>query len=219
MDTPTPEAPPGDSIGYSPPPHQPLIWGLLGTVALLVVGATSVRLAQNPDAPRAANVLRALPADGEVTLADEPEMDDEYEGCADCHDDEETNFTVRAMDDEHDEMEFKHGTTWCFDCHEAENRDYLHLAGGKRVDFDETSTLCGQCHGGKVEDWETGVHGKRTGHWNGDKEYRPCISCHNPHVPGFEPIKPEPAPKRPGLDGAEVVEHEPADEAEGAGHE
>ena len=205
--------------GYQPPPHQPLIWGLMGTVALLVIAGMSMRLAQNPDAPRAANVLQALPPDGELTLMDEPEMDDEYEGCADCHDDEPTNFTVREMDDEHDEMEFAHGTTWCLDCHDAEDRDVLHLAGGKTVSFDDTSTLCGQCHGNKIPDWKAGIHGKRTGHWRGDKEYRPCISCHNPHTPSFEKRKPKPAPKPPASAPAEVAAHDEAPPAEGDGHE
>ena len=204
METPVPESPDGEPPGgYTPPPHQPLIWGLLGTVALLVVAGTTMRLAQNPDAPRPANVLRALPDDGKATLADEPEMDDEYDPCSDCHEDEETNFTVREMDEEHDELEFKHGTTWCLDCHDIEDRDYLHLAGGTKVDFDDTSTLCGQCHGAKIPDWKAGIHGKRTGHWRGDKTYQPCISCHDPHVPGFEPVKPEAPPERPTLIGAE----------------
>ena len=210
--------------GYQPPPHQPLVWGLMGTVALLVVAGMSLRLAQNPDAPRAANVLQALPADGETTLMDEPEMDDEYDPCSDCHDDEPTNFTVREMDEEHDELEFEHGTTWCLDCHDAADRDSLHLAGGKKVSFDDTSTLCGQCHGAKIPDWKAGIHGKRTGHWRGDREYRPCISCHDPHKPAFKKREPKPPPTRPTLHGAEVAEHnaeapEQAAAPKGDGHE
>ncbi|GAG05499.1 unnamed protein product, partial [marine sediment metagenome] len=42
-----------------------------------------------------------------------------------------------------------------------------------------------------------GVHGKRTGHWRGPKEYRTCVSCHNPHSPPFEPLAPKPPPTRP----------------------
>ncbi len=205
--------------GYQPPPHQPLIWGVLGTVALLVVAGVSVRLSENPDAARAANVLQALPADAEATLMDEPEMDDEYDPCSDCHEEEPTNYTVREMDDEHDEMEFAHGTTWCLDCHDDEDRDALHLAGGKKVDFDNTSELCGQCHGSKIPDWKAGIHGKRTGHWRGEKEYRPCISCHNPHLPAFEKRKPKPPPKPPARNGAEVAAHEPAPAEEGGSHE
>ncbi len=207
--------------GYKPPPHQPLIWGLMGAVALLVVAGMSIRFAHNPDAARAANQLQELPPDGTLTLLDEPEMDDEYEDCSDCHEDEPTNFEVREMDDEHDEMEFAHGTTWCLDCHDADDRDVLHLAGGKKVSFDETSTLCGQCHGSKIPDWEAGIHGKRTGHWRGDKDYRPCISCHNPHVPGFEKRKPKPPPTRPTLRGheAEASEGHDGETEEGGSHE
>jgi hypothetical protein len=41
------------------------------------------------------------------------------------------------------------------------------------------------------------VHGKRTGHWWGEKEYRVCTACHDPHHPPFEPLEPLPAPRRP----------------------
>ena len=43
----------------------------------------------------------------------------------------------------------------------------LHLASGERVPFDESYRLCGQCHGEKQRDWRAGVHGRRTGEWNG----------------------------------------------------
>jgi hypothetical protein len=33
--------------------------------------------------------------------------------------------------------------------------------------------------------------------WNGKKEYRLCVHCHNPHQPKFKPIKPLPPPIRP----------------------
>jgi hypothetical protein len=41
------------------------------------------------------------------------------------------------------------------------------------------------------------VHGKRTGYWNGQKQYLLCVNCHNPHSPHFKPIKPKPAPVPP----------------------
>jgi hypothetical protein len=59
------------------------------------------------------------------------------------------------------------------------------------------------------------VHGKRIGMWDGAKTYLLCVSCHNPHAPGFKGVKelvvegkttvaptlemlrPEPRPKRP----------------------
>jgi len=58
----------------------------------------------------------------------------------------------------------------------------------------EVLSLCGQCHGEKYRDWRVGVHGKRTGDWNGKKRYLLCAHCHNPHTPRFSPIKPLPPP-------------------------
>lgn len=56
---------------------------------------------------------------------------------------------------------------------------------------------CGQCHGTIYRDWKVGIHGKRTGYWNGDKEYRICLKCHDPHNPKFKQLKPDPPPLRP----------------------
>ena len=33
--------------------------------------------------------------------------------------------------------------------------------------------------------------------WNGKKEYRLCVHCHNPHQPRFKPLEPLPPPIRP----------------------
>lgn len=63
--------------------------------------------------------------------------------------------------------------------------------------FAKAFDYCGQCHGTIYRDWKAGIHGKRTGSWNGDKEYWVCIKCHNPHNPKIRQIKPKPAPRRP----------------------
>lgn len=63
----------------------------------------------------------------------------------------------------------------------------------KELAFD----YCGQCHGDKYRDWEAGIHGKRTGFWNGEKEYWVCIRCHDPHNPKFKKRVPRPRPLRP----------------------
>ena len=86
---------------------------------------------------------------------------------------------------------------WCLDCHNPDNRDKLRLASGQVIFFEKSYLLCGQCHGTIYRDWKAGVHGKRTGHWNGRKQYRLCVHCHNPHQPKFKPLKPLPPPIRP----------------------
>lgn len=121
--------------------------------------------------------------------------------CTECHNKDLTpNPKRRKLVDMHDDIDamFNHDSEnrWCLDCHDTQNRDSLHLASGKKLDFKESYKLCGQCHGDKYRDWKVGVHGKRTGDWNGKKMYYLCVNCHNPHSPHFKPLKPLPPPVR-----------------------
>lgn len=121
--------------------------------------------------------------------------------CSDCHSiDDKVNTTPRKLEDAHEDIVLKHDeeNRWCLDCHDAQNRDKLHLANGRLIDFTESYKLCGQCHGIRLRDWRVGVHGKRTGEWSGKKQYLLCAHCHNPHSPRFQPLKPLPPPVRPG---------------------
>ncbi len=121
--------------------------------------------------------------------------------CSDCHEDMEVNTQRRQLEEEHVEISrsFDHAPEqrWCLDCHDAQDRDYLRLASGEKIPFSESYRLCGQCHGDKYRDWKVGVHGKRTGMWNGEKQYLLCAHCHNPHSPRFKPLKPMPPPVPP----------------------
>ncbi len=119
--------------------------------------------------------------------------------CNDCHADMTPNPKRRVLREEHTNIVLNHaqGQRWCLDCHDTNNRNKLRLVSGERIDFTESYRLCGQCHGDKFRDWKVGVHGKRTGYWNGKKEYLLCAHCHNPHNPRFKPIKPMPPPLRP----------------------
>ena len=121
--------------------------------------------------------------------------------CSDCHEDMDVNPERRMLEDEHVEISemFNHASDqrWCLDCHNPDNRDVLRLANGDLISFEESYYLCGQCHGTIFRDWKAGIHGKRTGEWNGKKQYRLCVHCHNPHSPKFKPIKPLPPPNKP----------------------
>jgi hypothetical protein len=125
--------------------------------------------------------------------------------CTDCHDGKEVpiNRTRRTLVDAHDDIVLKHDEEhrWCLDCHDAENRDRLHLASGQPVPFEESYQVCGQCHGEKYRDWRAGVHGRRVGYWNGTKSYLLCVHCHSPHQPHFKALAPKPAPHRPTRPG------------------
>jgi hypothetical protein len=129
--------------------------------------------------------------------------------CTDCHDNKDlkANRTRRELKDAHDDIILKHDEEhrWCLDCHDADNRDRLHLASGQPVPFEESYQLCGQCHGEKYRDWRAGVHGRRSGYWNGAKTYLLCVHCHSPHQPRFKAIAPKPAPNRPMRPGAELT--------------
>ena len=127
-----------------------------------------------------------------------PPLSDGIFPCTDCHANIKPNPVKRVLVDWHTEISemFNHDSEnrWCLDCHDLNNRDSLKLASGKLLDFKESYKLCGQCHGEKLRDWKVGVHGKRTGEWNGKKEYLLCVSCHNPHAPKFKELTPEPPP-------------------------
>jgi hypothetical protein len=129
-----------------------------------------------------------------------PPLNEDTFPCSMCHSEMETNFERRELEEFHDDIVFNHDeeNRWCLDCHDAKNRDMLHTAGGQLISFEESYKLCGQCHGPKYRDWEAGIHGRRTGDWNGQKKYLLCAHCHNPHSPRFPKMEPEPAPKKPG---------------------
>ena len=120
--------------------------------------------------------------------------------CSDCHDPEiPVNTRRRELTTAHAEVRLRHDEEhrWCLDCHDAANRDVLHLASGEPVPFEESYRLCGQCHGDKYRDWRVGVHGRRTGRWDGEKQYLLCVHCHDSHAPRFKPLAPLPPPLAP----------------------
>ena len=141
--------------------------------------------------------VKSVSNDEEIAV-EAPPLTDGIFPCNDCHSEIEPNPQRRELVDFHDDISaiFNHDSDnrWCLDCHDTNNRDSLKLASGKLLDFKESYKLCGQCHGEKLKDWKVGVHGKRTGEWNGKKEYYLCVHCHNPHSPKFEELTPEPPP-------------------------
>jgi cytochrome c553 len=137
--------------------------------------------------------------------------------CSQCHDKagDKTRRTLSFHEDIQGIFDHDAEHRWCLDCHDNANRDLLHLSNGDTLPFTESYRLCGQCHGDKYRDWRAGIHGKRTGRWDGEKTYFLCVNCHNPHSPLFkgvkeieeagqkttsptlELLKPEPRPRRP----------------------
>ncbi len=178
-------------------PASPRRWcGILLAMLPLLAAATP---AADPATPSAS---AAVPVDSMVFETPPPPFSDpDIFPCSQCHnEDMPANPERRELEDMHTEIVLHHDQEhrWCLDCHDAENRDRLHLANGTLVRFEESYRLCGQCHGDKYRDWRAGVHGRRTGHWNGDKQYLLCVHCHNSHEPAFKPMKPLPPPTPPG---------------------
>ena len=103
--------------------------------------------------------------------------------------------------DEHSDIVMGHGTHGrnnnCFNCHDDENLEQLQPRDGRALKFEESTMLCGSCHGPTYRDWEAGMHGRTSGYWNrslGAFKKQDCVNCHNPHSPKFPGRKPAPPP-------------------------
>lgn len=108
--------------------------------------------------------------------------------CSSCH----TGKEVRgknALTLTHGNVVVQHGQEGsglsCIDCHHPEDRDALEDKKGRKIDFDHSYQLCGQCHFRQKRDWLGGAHGKRVANWAGDRVVYNCTTCHNPHSPKF----------------------------------
>ncbi len=168
---------------------------LLGVIVLLA--PCFGRATDLPKGPVQSPSKPAVSEDIEVPL---PPLTEGIFPCASCHDNKslKPNPQRRSLG-MHDEIALKHGpeSRWCLDCHDLTDRNRLHLVSGERIEFTSSYLLCGQCHGDKLRDWRAGIHGKRTGRWDGKKQYLLCVHCHNPHAPRFQALQPMAKPTRP----------------------
>ena len=192
-----------------PPRAIPLVLGILGLALLSICGpvrAVAGELVHSGglvgEAKASAGSLSVSavksPQSAQTFPVPPPALTDGIFPCSGCHAGMEPNATRRELADEHTDILLNHDEEqrWCLDCHTPADRDTLHLISGERIGFTESYRLCGQCHGDKYRDWRIGLHGKRTGYWNGDKEYLLCTHCHNPHDPKFKPLRPLPPSER-----------------------
>jgi len=185
------------------PACTPVMKNHLGLL-VAVAGLLAACVPDRPEDPTAGNLPPApvvqKSQEKELFPVPPPPFSEGVFPCSDCHEKGDPGDTERRpLELAHTEIVLHHDeeNRWCLDCHDAENRDQLHLASGAPVPFEESYRLCGQCHGDKYRDWKVGVHGRRTGMWNGRKEYLLCVNCHDAHAPHFKPLKPKPAPHKP----------------------
>jgi nitrate reductase cytochrome c-type subunit len=154
--------------------------------------AVSIRKPSGP--PRVATGLTDLHG-SEVTVS-----------CSTCHSTRQSNHqnkTAKDLGEFHGELKFSHGTISCLSCHNEGDYDALKLADGTRVEFTDVMTLCAQCHGPQMKDYQHGVHGGMNGYWDltrGPRVKNNCIDCHKPHAPQFPKMQPTFKPKDRFLD-------------------
>lgn len=109
--------------------------------------------------------------------------------CSKCH----KNYKIGPVEavgyvKDHPNMVFEHmpEVKTCSLCHDAKLPNNLNLLTGIKISLNDSSQLCGQCHG-KVEYlWSLGQHGRLGGQWSGVKTQLACTACHNPHRPKFQ---------------------------------
>lgn len=108
--------------------------------------------------------------------------------CSSCHTAKEVRGKS-AFELTHGNVVINHGQEGsalsCIDCHHPEELDFLEDKKGRKIDFDHSYRLCGQCHFRQKRDWLGGAHGKRVSYWAGDRVIFNCTSCHDPHAPKF----------------------------------
>lgn len=169
---------------------------------LVPASVTAIDEAQIKDFPKPAHKKPDSKGEQEFPVPFKP-LPKTITPCRACHGPEKdfpVNFKRREALLVHRNIQLDHGgvRVWCLDCHHPDSRNYLlPLSDGKLITFEHSYLLCGKCHGTKYRDWRNGIHGKRTGFWNGKKQYLLCVNCHSPHNPKFKPLHPMPPPKRP----------------------
>lgn len=127
----------------------------------------------------------------------------------------ELNFDAlgKLIIKEHDYITFAHGPArenhLCFNCHMPEQMDHLRTQYGRKLTFDQSSEMCGSCHGTTYRDWKADAHGRTSGYWNlamGERTRLDCTECHDPHNTRFPAIAPAPGPH--SMKGRILVEPE-----------
>mgnify|MGYP003948979523 CR=1 FL=1 len=126
--------------------------------------------------------------------------------CSTCHATRKPKSENKAavdLNEFHSSLKIAHGKISCLSCHNANDYDSLKLADGSRIEFTDVMSLCGQCHGPQMRDYEHNVHGGMTGHWDltkGARQKNNCVDCHNPHSPQFPKMQPTFKPRDRFLD-------------------
>lgn len=122
--------------------------------------------------------------------------------CLKCHKGLKINTKRRTLTGTHIDFVFDHPgfnseNRWCYSCHYTKALDSLRLETGKILSYQKAYELCFECHIKNYTFWAVGIHGRRTGKWNGEKQYLSCVYCHNPHSPKYKLVEPMKPPLKP----------------------
>lgn len=102
---------------------------------------------------------------------------------------------------EHENIQLAHGShnrnNVCYNCHNEQNLLTFQARDGRELKFQDSTALCGSCHGPTLRDFDAGVHGRTNGYW--DRRQGPalrldCVNCHDPHAPRIPSRAPAPPP-------------------------
>lgn len=127
--------------------------------------------------------------------------------CYACHErdqpppirfDEQHNI---ILPQEHANIVLGHGShnrnNLCFNCHNEHDLLTFQARDGRVLRFQDSTSLCGSCHGPTYRDWEAGAHGRISGYWDrskGEAHRLDCANCHDPHRPRIPSRAPAPPP-------------------------
>lgn len=127
--------------------------------------------------------------------------------CYACHEkDQPTPLRFDAagqlvIPSEHENIVMGHGrhgrNNLCYNCHDEHNLLLLQARDGRELKLEESTPLCGSCHGPTYRDFDAGIHGRTSGYWDrsrGPVTRLDCVNCHNPHAPKFPSRTPAPGP-------------------------
>lgn len=130
-----------------------------------------------------------------------PHGEDLQIACSTCHAGRQPNSENRVTADLkefHNTTAVMHGEISCLSCHNPDDYDSFRLADGTKVEYANVMQLCAQCHGSQMRDYENGVHGGMTGHWDrtkGPQQKLNCVDCHFAHQPKFPQMQPDFKPR------------------------
>lgn len=121
--------------------------------------------------PRHSVEIRRPPLPQSVlTDATNPQGESVRLRCAACHSLRSPNAATAEsadLDEFHQGLTMAHGGLTCGSCHQpGDGYSTLKLADGRSLPFEESMTLCAQCHGTQFRDYQHGSHGGMAGHWD-----------------------------------------------------